>query len=137
MPKLPQHPLQPHNISISRARPIPQIIILQQLFFFTHTFASFPFFSVTSALPSPPSLVKPFLLFSAKSQATLRLCVIVLIFLSFYLFSFPSSPHPSFSRSICIPRCKFTRTDPAVSPVRSAISGPVIASTNRKINGAR
>ena len=42
-----------------------------------------------------------------------------------------------FSRSICIPRCKFTRTDPAVSPVRSAISGPVIPSTNRKISVSR
>ena len=30
----------------------------------------------------------------------------------------------SFSRSIFMPRCRFTRTDPGVRPVRSAISGP-------------
>ena len=30
----------------------------------------------------------------------------------------------SFSRSIFMPRCRFTRTEPGVRPVRSAISGP-------------
>src|SRR6266540_6055175 len=35
----------------------------------------------------------------------------------------------SFSRSSFMPRCRFTRTDAGVSPVRSAISGPVIPST--------
>src|SRR5437879_12223343 len=32
----------------------------------------------------------------------------------------------SFSRSICIPRCRFTRTEPCVSTIRAAISGPAI-----------
>ena len=44
---------------------------------------------------------------------------------------------PSLSRSISIPRWRFTRTEPAVSPVRSAISGPVIPSTSRRIRGSR
>src|SRR5712672_1106383 len=42
MPKLPQRPLQPHNLSVGLARPIPQIIVLQQLSIFTHTFAFLP-----------------------------------------------------------------------------------------------
>ena len=38
---------------------------------------------------------------------------------------------PSCSRSIFIPRCRFTRTDPGVRPVRAAISSPVMPSTRR------
>ncbi len=45
--------------------------------------------------------------------------------------------HVSFSRSSFIPRCRFTRTDAAVSPVRSAISAPVIPSTSRSISVSR
>src|SRR5207302_8430331 len=40
-------------------------------------------------------------------------------------------------RNCCIPRCKLTRTEPCVSPVRAAISGPVIPSTRRRISGSR
>ena len=39
--------------------------------------------------------------------------------------------HVSFSRSSFMPRCRLTRTDPGVSPVRSAISSPVMPSTSR------
>src|SRR6266849_3263732 len=38
---------------------------------------------------------------------------------------------PIFSLNIFTPRCRFTLTDAEVSPVRAAISGPVIHSTNR------
>src|SRR5207249_5740909 len=38
----------------------------------------------------------------------------------------------NFSLRSFIPRCRFTRTDAGVSPVRSAISGPDIPSTRRR-----
>ena len=41
------------------------------------------------------------------------------------------------SRNIFIPRQRFTRTDSGVSPVRAAISGPVIPSTRRRISVSR
>src|SRR6267142_1314431 len=59
MPKLPQRPLQPRNLSVSLARPIPQIIVLQQLSIFTHTFAFLPLCDL-SALPSASSVLKSF-----------------------------------------------------------------------------
>ena len=36
-----------------------------------------------------------------------------------------------------MPRCRLTRTDPAVRPVRAAISGPVMPSTSRSVNVSR
>src|SRR5215472_2290127 len=41
------------------------------------------------------------------------------------------------ARSCCIPRCKLTRTEPVVIPVRAAISGPVMPSTSRRISVSR
>src|ERR1035437_10116317 len=43
----------------------------------------------------------------------------------------------SFARSWCMPRCRLTRTEPGVRPVRAAISGPVMPSTSRRINVSR
>src|SRR2546422_6405606 len=43
----------------------------------------------------------------------------------------------SWLRSSCMPRCKLTRTEPGVSPVRAAISVPVMPSTRRKIRVSR
>src|SRR5882762_3073947 len=43
----------------------------------------------------------------------------------------------SFSRKSRMPRKRLTRTEPCVSPVRSAISGPVIPSTSRRMSGSR
>ena len=36
-----------------------------------------------------------------------------------------------------MPRERLTRTEPWVSPVRAAISGPVMPSTSRRISGSR
>ena len=41
------------------------------------------------------------------------------------------------ARSNFMPRCRFTRTDAGVSPVRSAISGPVMPSIRRSANVSR
>src|SRR6202171_5621141 len=43
----------------------------------------------------------------------------------------------SLSRKSRMPRKRLTRTEPCVSPVRSAISGPVIPSTSRRMSGSR
>ena len=43
----------------------------------------------------------------------------------------------SFSRSNFMPRCRFTRTEAGVSPVCTAISGPVSPSTSRRIKVSR
>src|SRR4029450_8018668 len=43
----------------------------------------------------------------------------------------------SFSRSIVMPRCRLTRTDAGVSPVRSAISGLVSPSTSLRTSVSR
>src|SRR5205085_2833221 len=50
--------------------------------------------------------------------------------------SFPPVPC-SRARSNFMPRCMLTRTDAGASPVRTAISGPVMPSTKRKIKGSR
>ena len=44
---------------------------------------------------------------------------------------------PNFSRSSFIPRCRLTRTESGVRPVRSAISGPVRPSTRRRTSVSR
>src|SRR5581483_7473395 len=41
------------------------------------------------------------------------------------------------SRSKCMPRCRFTRTEPSVRPVRSEISGPLMPSTRRRTRVSR
>src|SRR5829696_6004973 len=42
------------------------------------------------------------------------------------IFFHKPSINPSRSRSCFMPRCRLTRTDAAVRPVRAAISGPVM-----------
>src|SRR5262249_37867941 len=49
----------------------------------------------------------------------------------------PDPPWAILSRRSFIPRCRLTRTDPWVIPVREAISGPVIPSTRRRIKVSR
>src|SRR5947207_3989595 len=48
-----------------------------------------------------------------------------------------AAPIPIFSRSIFTPRCKFTLTEAEVNPVRRAISGPVMPSTNLSTSVSR
>src|SRR5205085_2873990 len=47
------------------------------------------------------------------------------------------SSRPSFSRNSFMPRCRLTRTEAAVMPVRAAISGPVMPSTSRSTRVSR
>src|SRR5882762_6713802 len=74
----PQH--QPRLTRPTNIRPSTTLLLYSYLRVFSLLLCDFcasalnsffsPFFSVTSALPSPPSLVKPFLRFPAKSQDT-------------------------------------------------------------------
>ena len=53
------------------------------------------------------------------------------------IVSHARSSQSSFCRSCFIPRCRFTRTEAAVMPVRAAISSPVMPSTSRSMSVSR
>src|SRR6266516_7837748 len=119
-PKLGEQALEALDFGVGFTRAVPQVIVFHRLFPFVELSLRRP--SLVAAL-EPTCKGAPIAAVPSRAGSDRRYSRSVFV--------------RSFSRSCCIPRHRLTRTEPAVRPVRAAISGPVIPSTRRRIRVSR